>query len=106
MINHLPQDIGNNVIQGINNFADISNYELTVSGEWIPITLNTEGSLQILLQPRDRIDWYISTISGGAEYFSPRDGAALQAPIVTTSGTIICWVSADQPTVFELLSGS
>jgi hypothetical protein len=104
MITHLPHDVGENVIQGISGIPFIDNFQVVTSGSWTAIQVRTDESKQIILQPRLAIDWFVSTSSGGT-YFTFRGGAALQAPVVTTSGTTICWVSANQSATFELLVG-
>jgi hypothetical protein len=103
---HKPQpvDISQTPLQGtLNGIPHIQNLT-TISGEWYPIILEFEESKQLLLQPRSTVDWYFSTTSGG-DYFTFRLGAALQAPVVTVSGSVIGWVSSNQDVVFELLTG-
>jgi hypothetical protein len=99
-----PSDISNTPLQGTLNGIPLIQNLTTYSGEWYPIILEFEESKQMILQPRLAVDWYFSTTSGG-NYFTLRQGAALQAPIVTTSGTTIGWVSCNQNVVFELLTG-
>jgi hypothetical protein len=105
MITHLPHDVGENVIQGISGIPFIDNFEVVASGSWTAIQVRTAETKQVILQPRDQIDWYVATSSGGSTYFTIRGGAALQAPVVTTSGVTLFWVTANQPAIFELLVG-
>lgn len=99
-----PVDISNIPLQGtLNGIPQVQNLT-TYSGIWYPITLEFEESKQMLLQPRDSLTWYMSTASGG-DYFTFRDGAALQAPVVAASGTVLCWVMSYGDSVFELLVG-
>jgi hypothetical protein len=104
MIRPLPRDIENTTIQGsISGIPEVQEIS-TLSGEWSSIVLDTEECKKIILQPRAQIDWLFSTSSGG-QYFTFHDGAALAAPVVTTSGTTICWVKPASDVVFELLIG-
>jgi hypothetical protein len=99
-----PLDISQTPLQGtLNGIPNIQNIT-TYSGVWFPVTLHFEESKQMLLQSRLMVDWYFSTTSGG-DYFTFRLGAALQAPIVTTSGTTLGWVMCNQDMIFELLVG-
>jgi hypothetical protein len=99
-----PIDISNIPLQGtLNNIPTIQNFN-TISGTWYSVVLEAEESKQILIQVRDKIDWFYATTSGG-NYFTFRVGSTMQAPIVAISGTIIGWVSADSPTTFEVLVG-
>jgi hypothetical protein len=100
----LPLDAGDNVIQGISGIPFVDTFTAP-AGTWVPIILHTEESKSILVQPRDILTWRFATTSGSDKYFSMRNGAVLKAPVVTTSGTTICWAYSDTSTVFELLVG-
>lgn len=105
IINPQPKDVEGTTIQGSISIIPLVDNYTTISGVWYPITLNSSESKQIILQPRDTIDWYFATTSGAEDYFTIKSGAALSASLVTTSGDIVGWVSANQATVFELLIG-
>jgi hypothetical protein len=105
MIGYLPRDVGGNVIQGLNNIPFVDNFEMTVSGEWVAIQLRTEECKQLICQPRTQVDWKFATASGSSTYFTFRAGAALEASVVTTSGSTLFWVTADELATFELLIG-
>ena len=99
-----PLDISNVPLQGTLNGVPMVQNITTYSGEWYPVILEFEESKQMILQSRGQTDWYFSTSSGG-DYFTFHSGAAMQAPIVATSGTLIGWVASDTDMVFELLVG-
>jgi hypothetical protein len=104
MIKPLPSDISNIPLQGtLNGIPHIQNIT-TYSGIWYPVILEFEESKQLLIKPRDRIDWYCATASG-SDYFTFQLGAALQAPIVAVSGTELCWISTSADTVMEIMVG-
>ena len=104
MLKPQPLDISRVPIHGaLNNIAPIQNFT-TVAGEWYPVTMDYEESKQLMLQPRSEVDWLVATTSGG-DYFTMRKGAILKAPLVTTSGTIICWIKTSGAEVFELMAG-
>lgn len=104
MIKPQPSDISQTPLQGtLNGIPSIQNMT-TYSGTWYPVIMQYEESKQMILQPRQVVDWYFSTASGG-DYFTLRQGAALQVPVVTTSGTTLGWVACNQTMVFELLIG-
>ena len=99
-----PVDISNTPLQGtLNGVPKVQNI-VTYSGGWYPVILEYEESKQMILQSRSPVDWYFSTASGG-DYFTFHSGAAMQAPIVATSGTLIGWIFCDTDMVFELLVG-
>jgi hypothetical protein len=104
MIKPQPTDISNTPLQGTLNGIPYIQNVTTQSGEWTAITLTFEESKQLILQSRSQITWLYSTTSGG-DYFTVRAGGAIEAPIVATSGTLICWVMPEQDTIFELLVG-
>ena len=104
MISPLPRTIESVVIQGaISSIPIVLNYNAD-SSVWTPITINTEETKQIILQPRDQITWLYSTSSGG-NYFTFWNGTALAANIVTGSGQTLCWIKPSSTTVFEMLVG-
>ena len=104
MLKPQPIDVSRVPLQGaLNNIAPIQNFT-TVAGEWYPVTMDYEESKQLMLQTRNRVDWLVATASGG-DYFTMRDGAVLQATLVTTSGAVICWVMTAGAEVFELMVG-
>jgi len=104
MIKPQPVDISNIPLQGtLNGIPKVQNVT-TTSGEWTPVILLFEESKQLLLQPRSLITWYFATASGG-DYFTFKNGATLEAPVVAVSGTLICWVKPEQDVVFEMLVG-
>lgn len=103
MIQVLPKDIEQTPIQGaISGIPKVQNLS-TVSGSWYSVDLEYECK-QLILQPRHEVDWLFATTSGG-DYFTARNGAALEAPVVAASGTTIGWVSCNTSTTFELLIG-
>jgi hypothetical protein len=104
MIKPQPLDISSIPLQGTLNGIPLIQNIVTTSGTWHSVTMEFEESKQMILQPRQAVDWYFSSTQGG-DYFTLRQGAALQAPIVTTSGSIVGWVSCDQDMVFELMVG-
>lgn len=99
-----PRDIENQIISGsISELPWIGNYS-GPANNWTQITIEYSDSKQLLLQPRDEITWELATVSGGS-FFTMRNGAALETPLVTVSGNLVCWVWAAQSTIFELLLG-
>lgn len=100
-----PKDFELTTIQGsIGQIPFIRNFTVT-SGNWVAITPLGETK-KVIIQPRTEITWYIATASGSGEYFTCRNGAAIQMPIVVGSGTVILWASANQTTTIELLYGA
>lgn len=104
MIKPIPIDISNTPIQG--SLSGIPKVQImtTHAGSWHPVILEYEECKQIALQSRGIIDWYFSTSSGG-DYYTLRNGASLEAPVVAVSGTLLCWVSCSEDMVFEMLIG-
>ena len=99
-----PTDISKISLQGTLNELPMVQNVATTSGVWTSITLEYDESKQMILQPRANIEWYVSPESAG-DYFTMRPGTSLQMPVVAVSGTVLCWVMANEDTTFELLVG-
>jgi|WetSurMetagenome_2_1015567.scaffolds.fasta_scaffold240374_2 hypothetical protein len=103
IISAQPKDIEQKTVAGgLNGLIGVQNYTVA-SGTWQAISTNYETK-QILLQPRDRVDWDVATVSGQASFLL-REGSVLEASIVAVSGTVLCWVKPYGATTFELLIG-
>lgn len=108
LISPQPKDIENITIHGgIYSIPAIQNIA-TTSGSWFPVNLEQETK-HILLQPRpldqeEFPSWLFATSSGG-NYFTIRNGGAIEASVVAVSGTTIGWVSSNYDLTYELMVG-
>jgi hypothetical protein len=104
IINVLPKDIENTpIVDGISSIPYIQTFTV-VSGSWTAVTTNCDTK-NIILQPRTEDTWFFATESGTNNYLTVRNGAALQSRLVTVSGTIVGWTSANIALTMELAQG-
>jgi hypothetical protein len=103
MIVAVPKDVeGTSILDGISGIPDVINFSAP-AGEWVNIVTQSDTK-NFILQSRGEVTWYYSASEDG-DYFTFRNGAALQSRFVSTSGTSIGWGMMDAEGVFELLSG-
>lgn len=100
-----PRDIENQVIDNaISGIPYVQNFTVA-SGTWTGIYTNVDTK-NIILQSRSDYSWMFSTVASGVPYFTVKKGGAIQARLVTVSGTLVGYVSTSQPTeVIELMQG-